>query len=212
MVEAATQLTDAEVAAFLRAHPGFLAANPALYRRIAPPARVHGEALSDHMAAMLRLERAHAAAMEDRADGVLAAGRAAAGLAARVHEAVLALIRAADKMDCVLNEFPILLAVDTVSLCAEGIFPGARRLPAGMCAAATLARPVRFRQGCADAMLLYGEAAHLALHEALLLLPGAGPPLLLALAGRDRATLDPSQGTGALAFLGRAVAAALGRA
>jgi uncharacterized protein YigA (DUF484 family) len=41
--------------------------------------------------------------------------------------------------------------------------------------------------------------------------PGHGPPCLLALASRDAATLDPFQGTAPLAFLGRAVAAALSR-
>jgi uncharacterized protein YigA (DUF484 family) len=35
--------------------------------------------------------------------------------------------------------------------------------------------------------------------------------MLLALASRDARALDPAQGSGALAFLGRAVAVALGR-
>ena len=69
-------------------------------------ARVHGEQLADHMAAMVRAERAHAAAMAERADNVLAAGRAAAGLAARVQEAVLALLRSHDPADCVSHEMP----------------------------------------------------------------------------------------------------------
>ncbi|MBN8896757.1 MAG: hypothetical protein J0H35_01010, partial [Rhodospirillales bacterium] len=78
------------MAAFLRENPNWLAENPTLYCVLAPPERVHGEALADHMAAMIRAERAHAAAMTERADGVLAAGRAAASLAGRVQEAVLA--------------------------------------------------------------------------------------------------------------------------
>ncbi len=61
---AARPLPDAAesdlVAAFLRAHPAWLAEHPELYRLLAPPRRVHGEALADHMAAMLRAERAHA--------------------------------------------------------------------------------------------------------------------------------------------------------
>jgi len=85
--------TDAAlVEAFLRANPGWLADHPELYRVLVPPNRVHGEALADHMAAMVRAERVHAAAMAARADSVLAAGRAAAGLAQRVQAAVLALI------------------------------------------------------------------------------------------------------------------------
>jgi hypothetical protein len=63
------------VAAFLRAHPGFLAENVELYRVLTPPERVHGEVLADHMAAMVRAERAQSVALAERADGVLAAGR-----------------------------------------------------------------------------------------------------------------------------------------
>ena len=40
------------VAAFLRANPGWLAEHPELYQVLAPPLRVHGEGLADHMAAI----------------------------------------------------------------------------------------------------------------------------------------------------------------
>ena len=44
---------SAAVAAFLRANPGWLSANPELYSTLEPPRRLHGEPLADHMAAML---------------------------------------------------------------------------------------------------------------------------------------------------------------
>jgi uncharacterized protein YigA (DUF484 family) len=207
----AASLSPEDVAAFLRAHPHFLAEHPELYRVLAPPQRVHGEALADHMAAMLRAERAHAAAMAERADGVLAAGRAAAGLAARVQEAVLALIRADDPAECIAAELPALLAVDAASLCIEGALAGARRVPAGMVTALLGQRAVVLRSDAADAPLLHGEATRLAHHEALVRVPGEGPDAMIALVARDRHALDPTQGTAALAFLGRAVAAALAR-
>jgi uncharacterized protein len=202
---------DEDVAAFLRAHPEFLAERPELYRALSPPARVHGERLADHMAAMILVERAHAGAMAERADGVLAAGRAAAGMAWRVQEAVLALIRTPDAVECVVGEFPALLAVDAASLCAEGAMPGARRLPGGTVARLLGGRAVVFRTGGGDVVALHGEAARLARHEALLRLPGEGAPALLALAARDALPLDPAQGAGSLAFLARAVAARMGR-
>jgi uncharacterized protein YigA (DUF484 family) len=206
---------DAErVAAFLREHPSFLAENPELYRILVPPQRVHGDVLADHMAAMLRAERGHASAMADRADGVLAAGRAAAGLAARVQSAVLTLIGAADAADCVTAEMPGILAVDAVSLCMEdpdGLMQGIRRLPVGKIAALLGGRDVVFRDTPTDAVLLHAEAAALARHDALVRVPGEGLAAMLALVTRDSRTLDPAQGAGALAFLGRAVAAALGR-
>jgi uncharacterized protein YigA (DUF484 family) len=207
----ALAVSPEEVAAYLRAHPDFLAENPALYRALTPPTRVHGDGLADHMTAMLHAERAHASAMTERAEDVLAAGRAAAGMAARVQEAVLALMRTQNPADCIATVLPALLGIDAVALCAEDELPGARPLPRGMVARLLDTRAVLFRAGGADAVLLHGEAAHLARHEALLRVPGEGPPALLALVARDAHALDPAQGSGALAFLGRAVAASLGR-
>jgi uncharacterized protein YigA (DUF484 family) len=207
----ATDIPADDVASYLRAHPHFLAERPDLYRALAPPQRVHGDALADHMLALLRAERAHAAAMAERADFVLASRRAAAGLAARVQEAVLALIRADDPVECITAELPALLAVDAASLCVEALLQGARSVPEGMVAAILGSRAVILRSYAGDAPLLHGEATRLAHHEALVRVPGDGPQAMLALVARDANVLDASQGTAVLAFLGRAVAAALGR-
>ncbi len=201
--------TAEDVVGFLRAHPRFLAENPELYRLLEPPVRVHGTILADHMAALLAAERAHARTMAARADDVLAAGRAAAGLAHRVQEAVLLLIAARDVTECVAAEFPMALAIDAAALCVEAA--GAQGLPCGRIAELFEGRSVVFRADAAPDAMLHGAAARLAVHEALVRIPGADPPAMLALAARDAAMLDPSQGTGALGFLGRAVAAALGR-
>ena len=200
-----------QIEAFLRANPSWLADNPDLYRVLVPPNRVHGEHLADHMAAMVRIERARATAMAERADDVLAAGRAAAGLAVRVQEAVLALLRATDKMDCLTGDLPGILAVDAVHLCIEALLPGVRPLPQGMVGQLLGGRQVLFRDTVTEARRLHAEAAGLAGHDALVLIPGSGPPALLALLARDGQMLDPARGAGALTFLGRAVAAALGR-
>ena len=206
------RLPDSEtVAAFLRANPDWLAGNPDLYRILTPQLRVHGEVLADHMAAMVQAERAHAAAMEERADDVLAAGRAAAGMTARVQEAVLALLRASDPIDCVTGEIPSILAVDSAHLCIEAIMPGTLPLPEGTVARLLSGRQVLFRDNVTDARRLHAEASGLAGHDALVLVPAHGPPALLALLARDRTVLDPVRGAGALSFLGRAVAAAMGR-
>jgi uncharacterized protein YigA (DUF484 family) len=199
------------VAAFLRENPSWLADNPELYRALTPPRRIHGEPLADHMAAMLRAERAHAAEMAQRADFILAAGRATAGLTARVQEAVLALMRAADTLDCLSGELPGVLGLDAVALCVEADLPGARRLPPGTVAAVLGGRDVVFRDAPADAVVMHAEAARLARHDALVRVPAPGAPALLALVARDRSLLEPGQGAGALAFLGRAAATALAR-
>ncbi len=209
--DALSTLDAAQVTAFLRAHPGFLAENPELYRALLPPERVHGASLADHMAAMLAAERAHAAAMAEQADCILAVGRAAAGLAARVHEAVLAVMHTDSLVDCIAGEFPSLLAVDAACLCIESELSGARHLPLGLVDSLLGPTRVVFGADPQTAAVVHGEAMGLARHEALIRIPGNGPPAMLALASRDAAALDPAQGTTSLAFLGRVVATALGR-
>jgi uncharacterized protein YigA (DUF484 family) len=209
------ELDDADsayVEAFLRARPDWLAAHPELYRVLLPPRRVHGEPLADHMAAMVRAERYHAAEMAARADGVLAAGRAAAGLAQRVQSAVLALIHSSDAADCVTGELPGILAIDAAGLCVEDHLPGMRSVPPGTVSRLLHGRDVAFRVDPEDAALMHGEAARLARQDAVVRVPWQGAPTLLALVTRDERLLDPAQGAGALAFLGRAVGAALERA
>jgi len=204
-----TDTRPAEVEEFLRANPSFLAARPELYRVLAPPQRVHGEALADHMTAMVHIERAHAAAQQERAELVLHAGRAASGLAERVHEAVLALIAAPDVADCVSQELPHLLGVDAASLCCETFRPRWTSLPPGAVAALMRGRTVLSRDRPADAVLLHAEAALLAERDVLVRLPSP-QPMLLALVSRDPAALPGTQGTQYFAFLGRVLAARLG--
>ncbi len=172
--------------------------------------RVHGEGLADHMAAMVRAERAHAAAMAERADGVLAAGRAAAGLACRVQDAVLALIRSSDPADCMSGEMPGILAVDAAHLCVEADLPGARRAADGHRRAAAGRAPGGVPR-CADRRRAAAcRGGRPGAHDALVRVPGEGPPALLALLARDRHVLDPAQGGWARCAVSRPrVAAAL---
>ena len=124
----------------------------------------------------------------ERATGLLAAGRAAAGLAGRVQDAVLALIRAPDPADCVSGEMPGILGVDAAASVHGGAtIPGLGWLPPGKVGALLDGRDVVFRDAPADAPLLHAEAAGLARHDALVRVPGAGPPALLALVTRDSA-------------------------
>jgi hypothetical protein len=132
-------------------------------------------------------------------------------MASRVQESVLALLRTADPLDCVSGEIPSILGVDSAHLCVEAILPGTLPLPTGTVARLLAGRQVLFRDTVTDARRLHAEAAGLAGHDALVLIPAQGPPALLALLARDRTVLDPVRGSGALAFLGRAIAAAMGR-
>jgi uncharacterized protein YigA (DUF484 family) len=198
------------IADYLRANPDFLAGRPELYRVLTPPQRVHGEALADHMTAMVRIERAHAAAQEERAATVLNAGRAAAGIADRVYEAVLALVAANDLPECVTSELPHLLSVDAAALCCETFRHGWRTLPPGATAMLMRGKPVIVRDRPSDAALLHAEAALLAERDVLVRLPGPAPALL-ALVSRDPAALPGLQATQAFAFLGRVLGTLLAR-
>jgi uncharacterized protein YigA (DUF484 family) len=208
------------VADYLTAHPDFLARRPALYRVLTPPRRVHGENLADHMAAMIAAERARLRAHEAELQQAVQDGRAGAGLIARVRLAVLALMRARDIADCVAQEVPPLLRVDSATLLIEPGRPGLGRMAAGLrpMPAGTVARllghgrDARVRSAITDAELLHGEAAGLVARDALAKVPlWCDTPCLIAIGAREAAALPLRQSGQTLAFLGRVVGAALAR-
>ncbi len=214
-VDPPVALPSAEaVIAFLAAHPGFLADHPDLLCLLEPPARVHGEVLADHMTAMVRAARRRTHEVEQAMESAASAGRAGQALTTRVRLAVLALMRSRDVVETVTQEMPALLGIETCTLLAEGPHRrGVATLPPG-----TLARllgPGRdalVRPSPTETALLHAEAAALVMHDALVRVPLGGATTLLALGARDPAALPQRQSTATLAFLGRAVAAALLRA
>lgn len=215
-----SDLPAEEVEAFLRAHPHFLAERPDIYRVLVPPRRLHGERLTDHMAAMLDAERARARAMEAEVRAAIEAGRAGAGLTVRIRLAVLALMRAPDVLEAVTQEVPALLGVETCSLLAEAapraippLPPGVRMLPAGTVTRLIgRGRDAVVRATPSETAMLHAEAASLVTRDALARVTLAdGPPMLIAVGAREAAALPVRQSVAVLAFLGRAVAAALSR-
>jgi len=213
------ELQAEEVDAYLRANPGFLAERPDIYRVLTPPRRLHGENLTDHMAAMLAAERSRARALEAEFTAAVEAGRAGSALTLRVRLAVLALMRAPDVLEALTQEVPAVLGIETCTLCVEpgiGLAPvpdGALRLPRG--AVARLigrGRDAVVRPIPTEIDMLHAEAAPLVMRDALarVSLP-LGPPALIAVGAREPASLPLRQTVSALSFLGRAVAAALSR-
>lgn len=193
---------DRVVAAFLRANPGWLAAHPELYAVLDPPRRLHGEAMADHMAAMLDQARRHGT---DAAAG----RRAAESFTSLVQDAVIALMRAPDPAWCLQNDVPGLLRVESVRLSAEGPVPGASTLDPGT-VDVVLGQRCALVRDAGPHKALHGEAAPLTVREALVRVPLATAPALLAIAARDPVGLDGAS-TQNLAFLGQAAAAALER-
>ena len=210
-----------EVEEFLRAHPDFLASRPELYRALAPPRRVHGDGLTDHMAAMLGAERERAAALDAELRLALEAERAGLALVSRVRLAVLALMRSYHVPETVAQEWPNLLGLESCTLCTEPpenpgqlwMRPEQRPLPRGMVERLLArGRDVLVRDKPEETEALHGEAAALITRDALVRVVVAGqPPMLLALGARDANALPARHGTEPLVFLGRAVAAAIAR-
>lgn len=201
------------VEAFLRDNPDFLAQRPDLYLQLEPPLRVHGERMADHMAAMLAAARVHMREVEADMQVALSTGRAGLGLAHRVGEAVLALMRAPDPLECVQHELPALLGVDACHLgCEKAARKNVGRLPNGTLS--QLLPPGRDAVVRVTPLLveaLHREAAPLVRRDALARVPApGGQPMLLAIGARDPEAL-PTNGAESLAFLGRAVGAALAR-
>ena len=219
--EVLTDLQAEEVEAYLRDHPGFLADRPDIYRALVPPRRLHGEQLADHMAAMLEAERHRTRALEAEMLSAAEAGRAGAGLNVRIRLAVLALMRAQDVLEAVTQEVPALLGVETCSIAAEPLCTppmtlrpaGIRTLPAGTVVRLIgRGRDAVVRAQPSETEMLHGEAAPLVARDALARVPlAAGPPTMIALGARTASALPARQSVGVLAFLGRAVAAALSR-
>ena len=206
--------TPDAVAAFLTAHPDFLAERPELFRVLSPPRRVHGEHLADHMAAMLGAERRRVRSLEAEVDAAVTAGRAGYGLTIRVRLAVLALMRSTDVIETVTQELPALLGIETCNLLSEK--PDRRgmvHLPRGT--VSRLMGPGRdavVRAAPTETETLHEEAASLVARDALVRVPvWTGTPTILTLGARDPHALPARQATATLAFLGRAVAAALAR-
>lgn len=214
LAEPASEREAEAVAVFLRAHPEFLAERPELYRALHPPKRLHGERLADHMAAMLAAERRRLRSLEAEVEAAVTAGRAGHGLTFRVRLAVLALMRSTDVAETVAQEVPALLGIESCCLLAEMTDRrGVLRVPRGT--VARLLGPGRdalVRATPTELDLLHQEAASLVVRDALVRVPvWTGHPTLLTLGARDPQALPARQATATLAFLGRAIAAALAR-
>ncbi|WP_245216006.1 hypothetical protein [Pararoseomonas baculiformis] len=192
----------ARVATYLAAHPRFLAERPGLYRALHPPQRLHGENLADHMAALLAAARAETGTVAELA-------RCAQDLTLRAAMAVTALIGAPDPLAVVSAEWPHLLGLESAALAQEGPPSAAwRDLPAGSIARLTGGREVLLRDMPAEAALLHGEAHPLITRDALALLPGPRPRLLV-LGAREAGRLPLRGATAPLRLMAHALARAL---
>lgn len=224
--DATPALEEADVAAYLRAHPDFLARHASLLDVLHPPARPHGEGVVDLQQFMAERLRGEVARLRESRDDLVRTSRANMNTQSRVHEAVLTLLAARSfehLIETATTDLSVILDLDAVTICVEQgadevpgrpSIRGVRPLAPGTVDA--LLGPGgthRFVPDLADGEPLFGEAASLVRSAALLRLeiaPGT-PPALLALGVRAPGQFDPAQGSELLRFLAGSLAATIRR-
>jgi hypothetical protein len=211
--------SDAEVAAYLRRNPDFLARHSELLDVLEPPARQEGEGVVDLQQFMLDRLRGEVARLRDQQNDLIQTGRANLASTGRVHEAVLAILRAASfehLIETVVTDLSVILDLDAVTICVEqaedGPSPsrvrGVHQMEPGTVAAVLDTRSYAFLSDIRGEPELFGSAAGLVRSAALLRLriSSATPPALLALGARNPEHFDPGQGSELLLFLSQALA------
>lgn len=219
--DAPSELSDAQVIAFLRENPDFLERYPQLLSVIVSPEREFEDAdecggeVIDLQGAMLNRLRAELAEQNAQSSDLIDASRANLQSQNRIHAAVVAVL-SARSLDHMLEILTIdlagLLYVDAVALCLEGSVmtpttnPGVRVVPIGTIdGLLDVARTVTLREHIEGDKQIYGEASGLVRSEAMLRLSirDDAPCALLALGSRDPDRFHAGQGSELLAFLCR---------
>lgn len=208
-----------QVAAYLRAHPGFLADHPELLDVLDPPACNGGNGVIDLGQAMVERLRNNVAEMAAARDAVVEVGRSNLAAQARIHEAVLTLLAARSFehfIETLATDLAIILDLDVVMVGVERHAdeitrtqtPGVTRLEPHMVDGLIGAdQGIALRGHAAGDPAIFGAGAGLVASYALLRLSisSATPPAILALGSRQPDHFQAGQGTELLLFLARVV-------
>ena len=212
-------LDDAQVLAYLRAHPGFLARHAEPLAPLLSLERESGDCIVDLQRFMAERLRRRTRELEEECQQLLALARLNLKSQARIHRAVLALMGATSfeqLIQVTTIDLPVFLALDVTAICIETTAsppprcetPGVRLIDSG--AVDRLLGPARdmlLRPHARGERAIFGAGATLVRSEALLRLKisPATPVGLLALGARKDGRFHPGQGTELLGFLARAV-------
>jgi uncharacterized protein len=212
--EAAGQVTDRDVVAYLRRHPDFLDRHPEALRLLRAPRRDLGGDVFDFQHFQIERLRRDLARLTGEQRSLIAASRGTLASQGRVHKAVLAVLAAASfeqLLQTVTTDLAVLLDVDSVETTVPGArlgLHGIRLLKAGAVDALLGAeRNVMLRADAPGEAALFGSAAGLVRSQALLRLGfGRGAPLaILCIGTRQNGRFHPGQGTELLLFLARVI-------
>lgn len=208
-------VTEAQVLAYLRANPSFLAKNVELLSRLAPPSRFDGDSVVDMQHYMIERLNEELDQMRGCAEHLITTSRSNMSVQNRTHEAVLAVL-AAGGMEALARavgeDFPTLLDIDVATLGFETggpvmpIVQGLSTLPEGLVDRLLGAGDVMLRSAAQADPLVFGPSAGLVKSFALVrLAPEGAPSGLLALGSRKERTFTAAQGTDLLAFIGNVI-------
>ena len=215
----APEVTESQVAAFLRRDPDFLRRNPQLLDAMEAPGREQGDGVVDLQQVMVGRLREELGELRQQRDELLAMGRSNLSSQARIHKVVLDLLAARSferLIETVTTDLAVALDLDIVALCVERPSDGAPTPPvAGVkClepgsvdAIFGPGRGILLRGDVSGDPEVFGAGAGLVSSEAMLRLniSSATPPALLAFGSRDPEHFDDGQGTELLAFLAQTI-------
>ncbi|TVR97617.1 MAG: DUF484 family protein [Rhodospirillales bacterium] len=216
-------LSAETVAAYLIAHPEFLAQHPELLQVLTPPSRWTGDAVVDIQRFMVDVLKGEMDGLRNCAQEVIETSRSNMANQTRTHAAVLSLLGAGDLdrlLAAVRDDLPVLLDVDVAVV---GLEPGPHRTDDD--------RPIQdLAEGDVDRILGPRQEAALypSLHDDGTVFAGGGGLVqsaamarihlephgvagLLALGSRHPGTFQHGQGTELLRFLARVTERCLAR-
>jgi uncharacterized protein YigA (DUF484 family) len=211
-------LDEADVVAFLTAHPTFLNEHPELIEVLAPPSQKEADGVLDMQAFMIGRLQTELRTLRSRQSELLSASRVNLSSQERIHAAVLAVIEARTLEDIgriVAEDYRSILDVSTSTLCFEDPSSSRSRnivsLPPGTIAEIVGDRQILLRHDISGDERLYGEDAAKVRSDALVHLDVGkdGPNGLLALGSYEPDRFHPGQGTELLGFMARAITGSL---
>ena len=217
-VEPADTIPSAEqVEAYLRANPAFLNERPDLIAVLAPPSRFEAGAVVDLQAMMLQRLREESRDLRDATNLLISTTRSNMIIQTRTHAGVMAML-GADDFDRLIHvvryDLPLLLDVDTVSLCFETSasnppeLTDVRWVPEGSVAQLLGGNEhpaCRMIEDVIDDGQAFGEASGIVRSAAVArVVPGSGIASgLIALGARERGAFHSGQASDLLTFLAK---------
>lgn len=221
-------LTGDAVLTYLLANPGFLREHPELVRHLAPPSRFDdgedGNRVVDMQGFMVSRLQSDLEQARDNHDALISSARSNLSSQSQIHRCALAVLDARDFahfINIVTNELPLILDVDTVTLCVESdghdgpsATAGVRAMNRGQVDVLLGADTrILLRDRVTDSEDVHGPAAGLVASDALarLAVNPKAPLALLAVGSREPDRFHAGQGTELLGFLAGVLERCLGR-